>query len=155
VIRYPRGLGYIPDWKNEMKELTIGQGECLAEGTELAILSVGPIGKRAMEVVKNLQAESVSIALYNMRFVKPLDENILHQVGKKFSKVITLENGVVHGGFGSAVLEFFSENNYTPMVKRVGLPDQFVEHGSITELNRLCGLDKKGIEKAVRDLLAK
>jgi len=155
VIRYPRGLGYLSDWKNEMRELTIGQGECLAEGTELAILSVGPIGKRAMEVVKTLQAESISVALYNMRFVKPLDEQLLHEIGKKFSKVITLENGVVNGGFGSAVLEFFSENNYTPTVKRVGLPDQFVEQGSVAELQHLCGIDKKGIEKSVRELLSK
>jgi len=155
VIRYPRGVGYLPNWKNEMRELTIGQGECLAEGTELAILSVGPIGKRAMEVVNTLKAENVSIALYNMRFVKPLDEHLLHEIGKKFSKVITLENGVVHGGFGSAVLEFFSENNYNPTVKRVGLPDQFIEHGSVAELHQLCGLDKKGIEKVVRELLSK
>ena len=155
VIRYPRGLGYLPNWKNEMQELTIGQGECLAEGSELALLSIGPIGKRALEVVKTLKAENVSVALYNMRFVKPLDEQLLHEIGKKFSKVITLENGVVHGGFGSAVLEFFSENNYNPTVKRIGLPDQFVEHGSVTELHHLCGLDKKGIEKVVRELLSR
>ena len=108
-----------------------------------------------MEVVKTLQAESISVALYNMRFVKPLDEQLLHEIGKKFSKVITLENGVVNGGFGSAVLEFFSENNYTPTVKRVGLPDQFVEQGSVAELQHLCGIDKKGIEKSVRELLSK
>ncbi|MCX6308261.1 MAG: 1-deoxy-D-xylulose-5-phosphate synthase [Bacteroidia bacterium] len=154
VIRYPRGLGYLPNWKNEMKELAIGQGECLAEGSELALLSVGPIGKRALEVVKTLKAENVSIALYNMRFVKPLDEKLLQEIGKKFTKVITLENGVVSGGFGSAVLEFFSENNYSPTVKRIGLPDQFVEHGSIPELHHLCGLDKKGIEKVVREFLS-
>lgn len=155
VIRYPRGLGYLPKWKNEMKELPVGQGECLAEGDELALLSVGPIGKRAMEVVKMLKAENVSVALYNMRFVKPLDENLLHEIGKKFSKVVTLENGVIQGGFGSAVLEFFSENNYNPTVKRIGLPDEFVEHGSIAELHHLCGLDKKGIEKVVREFLLK
>ncbi len=154
VIRYPRGIGYLTNWKNEMKELTIGQGECLAEGTELALLSVGPIGKRALEVVKTLKAENVSVALYNMRFVKPLDEKLLHEIGQKFTKVITLENGVVSGGFGSAVLEFFSENNYNPIVKRIGLPDEFVEHGSIAELHHLCGLDKKGIEKVVRAFLS-
>lgn len=154
VIRYPRGVGYIPDWKNEMVELKIGQGECLHEGSELAILSVGPIGKRAIEVVKTLKAEGISVALYNMRFVKPLDESLLHEIGKKFNKVVTLENGVVHGGFGSAVLEFFSDNQYTPTVRRVGLPDHFVEHGSVNELHQLCGIDKKGIEKTVRELLA-
>jgi len=154
VIRYPRGLGYLSNWKNEMKELTIGQGECLAEGSELALLSIGPIGKKALEVVETLKAENISVALYNMRFVKPLDEKLLHEIAKKFDKIITLENGVIKGGFGSAVLEFFSENNYTPKVKRIGLPDEFIEHGSISELQHLCGIDKAGIEKAARELLA-
>jgi 1-deoxy-D-xylulose-5-phosphate synthase len=137
-----------------MQEMTIGQGECMAEGGELAMLSIGPIGKKAMEVVEALKAENRSVALYNMRFVKPLDEKLLHEIGKKFSKVITLENGVVHGGFGSAVLEFFSENNYSPKVKRIGLPDEFIEHGSIADLHHLCGFDTAGIEKVVRELLA-
>jgi len=154
VIRYPRGLGHLSNWKNEMKELTIGQGECLAEGSELALLSIGPIGKKALEVVETLKAENISVALYNMRFVKPLDEKLLHEIAKKFDKIITLENGVIKGGFGSAVLEFFSENNYTPKVKRIGLPDEFIEHGSISELQHLCGIDKAGIEKAARELLA-
>jgi 1-deoxy-D-xylulose-5-phosphate synthase len=154
VIRYPRGMGYLKDWKNEMVELAIGQGECLVEGSELAILSVGPIGKKAIEVVETLKAENISVALYNMRFVKPLDEKLLHEIGKKFRKVLTLENGVVNGGFGSAVLEFFGDHHYTPEVVRVGLPDHFVEHGSVNELHQLCGIDAKGIEKSVRELLS-
>jgi 1-deoxy-D-xylulose-5-phosphate synthase len=153
VIRYPRGLGFITDWQNKMEPLTVGKGECLVEGNDLAILSIGPIGKTALDVVKKLQEESVSAALYNMRFVKPLDEELLHHIGKKFSKVITIENGVVNGGFGSAVLEFFSENHYSPEVLRMGLPDEFVEHGSIPELHHLCGIDKEGLEKTIRKLL--
>lgn len=154
VIRYPRGIGYLSNWKNKMQELPIGKGECMAEGSELAMLSIGPIGKRAMEVVEVLKAENKSVALYNMRFVKPLDEKLLHEIGRKFDKVITLENGVVQGGFGSAVLEFFSEHNYTPKVRRIGLPDSFVEHGSVSELQHLCGIDKVGIEQVVREMLA-
>lgn len=155
VIRYPRGMGYLKDWKNEMVEMPVGQGECLVEGSELALLSVGPIGKKAIEVVETLKAENRSVALYNMRFVKPLDEKLLHEIGTKFSKVVTLENGVVNGGFGSAVLEFFGDHHYTPEVVRVGLPDHFVEHGSVNELHQLCGIDAKGIEKTVRELLSK
>jgi 1-deoxy-D-xylulose-5-phosphate synthase len=154
VIRYPRGLGFLCNWKNEMQALPVGKGECLVEGDQLALLSVGPIGRMAQEVVHNFQEEGISVALYNMRFVKPLDEEMLHQIAQKFSKVITLENGVIHGGFGSVILEFFSENNYRPQVRRMGLPDQFIEHGSVPELHHLCGIDKAGLEKNIRSFLA-
>ncbi len=153
IIRYPRGLGYLPNWKNEMHELEIGKGECLAEGTDLAILSIGPIGIAALEVVQQLKTESISVALFNMRFVKPLDEVLLHDIGKRFKKVITIENGVIKGGFGSAVLEFFADNDYQIQVHRIGLPDDFVEHGSVPDLHALCGLDKNSIANTVRNLL--
>jgi 1-deoxy-D-xylulose-5-phosphate synthase len=150
IIRYPRGFGYLTNWKNEMKELTVGKGECLAKGTDLAILSVGPIGLTALKAIEQLKSESISVALYNMRFVKPLDEELLHEIGKRFKKIITLENGVIMGGFGSAVLEFLSDNGYHTSVKRLGLPDEFVEHGSVPELQAICGLDQASIEKAIR-----
>lgn len=153
IIRYPRGLGFLTNWKNEMKELCIGKGECMKEGNDLAILSIGPIGLLAQEVAKAYEASQGSIALYNMRFVKPLDSALLHQIGKKFKKIITIENGVVQGGFGSAVLEFFSENGYTPQVKRLGLPDAFVEHGSVQELHQLCGLDAVSIKRCIDNML--
>jgi 1-deoxy-D-xylulose-5-phosphate synthase len=155
VIRYPRGLGFRVDWKNKMKALTVGKGECLLEGKELAVLSIGPIGKTAFEVVNDLREANIFVSLYNMRFVKPLDEELLHHIGQNFDKVITIENGVVKGGFGSAILEFFSENGYSPKVKRLGIPDHFVEHGSIPELHHICGMDKEGLEKVVREMLNK
>lgn len=153
VIRYPRGLGFRRDWKNKMESLTIGKGECLIEGKDLAILTIGPIGKTAFKVIMELKQEGISVALYNMRFVKPLDEELLHGIGKKFQKVITIENGTVNGGFGSGVLEFFSEHHYSPEMRRLGLPDQFIEHGSVPELHHLCGIDPEGIEKAIREIL--
>jgi 1-deoxy-D-xylulose-5-phosphate synthase len=154
VIRYPRGLGFSLNWKNKMELIAIGKGACLTEGTDLAVLSVGPIGIRAANVIKKLNEEGISVALYNMRFVKPMDEKLLHLICKKFTKIITLENGVVEGGFGSAILEFCSEHNYTPEVRRLGLPDEFVEQGTVQELHHLCGIDKDGIEKSIRKILA-
>jgi 1-deoxy-D-xylulose-5-phosphate synthase len=154
VIRYPRGLGFTRNWRNKMELMTIGKGECLIEGKDLAILSVGPIGKLASQAIKELKEEGISVALYNMRFVKPLDEELLHSICKKFTKIITIENGVVKGGFGSAVLEFCSENHYTPDLRRLGLPDDFVEQGSIKELQHFVGIDQESIEKTVKEILA-
>jgi len=154
VIRYPRGLGFTRNWRNKMELMTIGKGECLIEGEDLAILSVGPIGKLASQAIKELKEEGISVALYNMRFVKPLDEELLHSICKKFTKIITIENGVVKGGFGSAVLEFCSENHYTPDLRRLGLPDDFVEQGSIKELQHFVGIDQESIEKTVKEILA-
>jgi len=153
VIRYPRGSGFCMDWKNEMELLEIGKGECLVEGKDLAIMSVGPIGKTAADVVRKLNEEGLSVALYNMRFVKPMDTGLVRMIGEKFSKIITIENGVLEGGFGSAVLEYFSDHRMTPEVRRMGLPDQFVEQGSIADLHHLCGIDKDSIEKAIHELL--
>lgn len=153
VIRYPRGLGFSTNWKNEMIQLPVGKGTCMTEGNDLAFLCIGPIGKTVIEVANRLVNKNISIAVYNMRFVKPLDEELLHMIGKKFRKVITIENGVLTGGFGSSVLEFFSENGYEVRLKRMGIPDQFIEHGSIAELHHLCGIDAEGIEKNIYSIL--
>jgi len=153
VIRYPRGLGFRSDWKNEMKSIPIGQGACLMEGNDMAVLSIGPIGITAQQVINKLKQEGLSIALYNMRFVKPLDEDLLQVIGEKFHKVITIENGTIKGGFGSSILEYFNKQHFTPEVKIIGLPDQFVEHGSIAELHHLCGIDSEGIENTIRNFL--
>lgn len=153
VIRYPRGLGFSTNWKNEMIQLPVGKGTCMTEGNDLAFLCIGPIGKTVIEVANRLVNKNISIAVYNMRFVKPLDEELLHVIGKKFRKVITIENGVLTGGFGSSVLEFFSENGYEVKLKRMGIPDQFIEHGSIAELHHLCGIDAEGIEKNIYSIL--
>jgi 1-deoxy-D-xylulose-5-phosphate synthase len=153
IIRYPRGLGFSCNWKNEMTELPIGKGICLKEGTDLAFLTIGPIGKTVLEVADKLNKKNISVAVYNMRFVKPLDETMLHEIGKKFNKVITIENGTVKGGFGSAVIEFFSENDYQMRVKRMGIPDKFIEHGSVIELHKICGMDPESIEETITEML--
>jgi 1-deoxy-D-xylulose-5-phosphate synthase len=150
VIRYPRGGGVLVDWSNEMEELPVGKGRQLADGKELAILSLGPIGNVAKEVVKRLAEENVSVALYDMRYLKPIDEEILHEVGRHFTKIVTLEDGVIIGGFGSAVVEFMSDNHYAVEVKRIGLPDRFVEHGAVSKLYSVYGLDVEGIIKVVK-----
>jgi 1-deoxy-D-xylulose-5-phosphate synthase len=153
VIRYPRGSGYLTNWRNPMVELPIGKGECLKTGKDLAILSIGPVGKTAFQVAEKLETEGLSVAMYNLRFVKPLDEALLHEIGAHFAHVITIENGTIVGGFGSAILEFFSEHSYTTTVRRLGIPDHFIEHGSLSDLHHLCGFDAEGIEKAIREVL--
>ncbi len=152
-IRYPRGNGSLIDWQREMKEIAIGKGRCLREGSDLAILTLGPIGVKTSQVIAKLEKEEYSIAHYDMRFVKPLDEDILHKVFKKHSKVITIEDGTIVGGMGSAILEFMSDNEYIAKLKRLGIPDKYIEHGTQTELYRICGFDKDGIEKAIRTML--
>lgn len=153
IIRYPRGNGFCCDWKNEMTELPIGKGICLRNGTDIAFLAIGPIGKTVLDVAEKLSENNISVAVYNMRFVKPLDETLLHEIGKNFNKVITIENGSVKGGFGSAVIEFFSENDYQIKVQRMGIPDKFVEHGSVAELHKICGIDPESIENKIKYML--
>ncbi len=144
VIRYPRGAGVLVDWKCPLEEIKVGTGRKLKDGEDVAVLSIGPVGNNAALAVQGTKA-----ALYDMRFLKPLDEDILHEVGKKFKKVITVENGVRNGGMGSAVLEWMSDHGYHPQVKRLGLPDEFVEHGSVTELLKIVGLDVESIKNEI------
>ena len=145
AIRYPRGCGSQVDWRCPMHELPIGKGRQLCEGDDIAVLSVGPIGVDALHAVQRAREAGVKAALYDMIFVKPLDEEILHEVGKKYKRVITLEDGSITGGFGSAVLEFMADNGYTPRIKRMGIPDRFIAQGSVKELHQLCGIDEESI----------
>lgn len=145
TIRYPRGEGVMPKWKTPMEAIEIGKGEQIIDGTDLAILTIGHVGNFAIDAAHELAKEGVSTAVYNMRFVKPLDQELLHQVMSKFTKVITVEDGTVVGGFGSAIIEFNADNNYTPQVKRLGIPDKIIEHGTQHELQHQCGFDKEGI----------
>jgi len=147
MIRYPRGKGTIVDWHKPMEEIPVGKAVCLKEGRGVALLSLGPIGNIAAEAIAKAEKENsgLSVAHYNMRFLKPLDEELLHNIGKSFKKVITIEDGVIKGGFGSSVLEFFSDNDYNLQVKRIGIPDEFVEHGSTKELYRMLGMDAEGV----------
>ncbi len=149
VIRYPRGKGSMVDWRKPMRELEIGKGRILKEGKDIAILSIGAIGINASKACEILEHENISAAHFDMRFVKPIDEAILHNVFKKYKKIITLEDGTIVGGFGSAVLEFMSENGYSAQVVRLGIPDRFIQHGTQNELYKACGFDVNGIvEKA-------
>ena len=152
-IRYPRGEGVMPEWRTPLKKIEIGTGRTIKEGEELAILTIGPVGNYATEVCRNFQNENVSIGHYDMRFVKPLDEKLLHAIFRKYDKVITVEDGCIQGGFGSAVLEFMVDNQYHAQVKRLGIPDAIIEHGSQQQLHRECGFDAAGIEKVARELL--
>lgn len=145
AIRYPRGSGSQVDWRCPMHELPIGKGRQLCEGDDIAVLCVGPIGVDALHAVQRAREAGVKAALYDMIFVKPLDEEILHEVGQKYKRVITLEDGNITGGFGSAVLEFMADHGYTPRIKRMGIPDRFIAQGSVKELHQLCGIDEESI----------
>ena len=145
AIRYPRGSGSQVDWQCPMHEIPIGKGRQLCEGDDLAVLSIGPVGVDALHAVQRAREAGIQAALYDMIFVKPLDEEILHQVGKKHKRIITLEDGCITGGFGSAVLEFMADNGYAPRIKRLGIPDRFIAQGSVKELHRLCGIDEESI----------
>lgn len=152
-IRYPRGQGVIPKWKTPFEEIEIGRGRKIKEGEGLAILTIGHIGNYAVEVCELLQAKGIEIGHYDMRFVKPLDEAMLHEVFEKYSKVITVEDGSIQGGFGSAVLEFMADHNYHVTIRRLGIPDLVVEHGEQGDLHQECGFDAQGIMKVVIEML--
>ena len=151
MIRYPRGKGEQKDWHCPLEEMPVGKGEMLTDGDGVAVLTVGPIGNTVAKAICELQEEGIHAAHYNMIFVKPLDEDLLIEVGKKFRRIITVEDGVKNGGMGSAVTEFFNDNDTPIIVKRLGLPDKFVEHGTPEELYKLCGLDKDSIKQEIKN----
>jgi 1-deoxy-D-xylulose-5-phosphate synthase len=152
-IRYPRGQGVMPEWRTEMQEIAIGTGRKLREGNELAILSLGHVGNYAAEVCDRLEKQSIQVGHYDMRFAKPLDEQMLHDIFLRYKKILTVEDGSIQGGFGSAIIEFMADNNYLAEIKRLGIPDAVIEHGEQTELQSECGFDTDGIERAVCELL--
>ena len=147
VIRYPRGNGVLTNWRCPFEEIKIGTGRKLRDGDDVAVLTIGPMGNDVAKVIDEIK--DLSVAHYDMRFLKPLDEDILHEVGKKFRRIVTVENGVRKGGLGSAVLEWMSDHDYDVKVTRMGLPDQFVEHGTIDQLREIVGLDNESIKKAI------
>lgn len=152
-IRYPRGQGVMPNWRTPMEEIKIGTGRKLRDGEGLAILTIGHIGNYAVEVCEHLAKQNINIAHYDMRFVKPLDEQLLHEIFSKFKKVITVEDGCIQGGFGSAILEFMADNQFKAELRRLGIPDLIIEHGEQAELHHECGFDVAGIQKAVIEML--
>ena len=151
-IRYPRGKGVMPEWKTPMRKIPAGQGRIIKEGEEIAILSIGHIGNYAVEACEAIAKEGLNPAHYDMRFVKPLDGELLHEVFGKFKKVITIEDGCLMGGFGSAVIEWMMDHGYQAQVKRLGIPDEVIEHGEQIELHRECGFDPEGIAQTIRSM---
>ena len=153
VIRYPRGRGIFTDWRQPMEEVPVGKGRKLKDGSDIAVITIGPIGNVAAEAIaKTEKDKGLSIAHYDLRFLKPLDTEMLDEIGKKFHRIITVEDGILNGGMGSAVLEFMSNHSYTPTVKRIGIPDSFIEHGAPEDLYHLCGMDEEGIYKTLMSI---
>jgi 1-deoxy-D-xylulose-5-phosphate synthase len=152
-IRYPRGCGVHNDWNKPFNEIQIGKARKLSEGNDIAVLSLGHPGNFVVPVIKRLKAEGISVEHWDMRFAAPLDAEALHSVFNRFSKIITVEDGILRGGFGSSVLEFMADHSYKAEIKRLGIPDYFVEHGTQDELIAECGFDQTAIEMAVRELL--
>jgi len=150
VIRYPRGQGVMPEWRTPFEKIETGTGRKICDGREVALLTIGHPGNFAIEACKILASEGLHPAHYDMRFVKPLDETMLHEVLQRYHKIITIEDGTIVGGLGTAVLEFMNEHNYTAELKMLGIPDRIVEHGKPEELHRECGYDAAAIAAAVR-----
>lgn len=151
VIRYPRGRGVLTDWRCPLEEIPVGTGRRLKDGKDLAVISLGPIGNTVARAILRAEAEKgLSIAHYDLRFLKPLDEKLLHEVGQRFTRIVTVEDGVRIGGMGTAVLEFMADHGYAAWVKRIGLPDEFVQHGNVQELYKLYQIDEDGIVKQLK-----
>ena len=159
VIRYPRGRGVIPvikesDWRCPLEEIQVGTGRLLRKGTDIAVITIGPIGNDIERVIDSMPSEEASkVAHYDLRFLKPLDGKLLTEIGSNFNKILTVEDGIRTGGMGSAVLEWMSDHGYEPRTRRLGLPDNFVEHGTVEELRKVCGLDDENIRKVIEEML--
>lgn len=154
VIRYPRGEGVMPEWRTPFEEIQIGKGRKIKDGEEIAILSFGHPGNFAASAIRTVKADGINPAHYDMRFAKPLDEELLHEVFGKFKKIITVEDGTIVGGFGSAVLEFMNTHGYKADVKIMGIPDRLVEHGTPKELYKEIGLDAESIAAEIRSAVS-
>ena len=152
VIRYPRGKGVLADWKCPLEEIKVGTGRKLHDGHDVAVLTIGPIGNDVEQVIQELQAEGCtrSVAHYDMRFLKPIDESILQETAENCRRIITVEDGTRKGGLGSAVIEWLNDHDYNIPVTRIGLPDEFVEHGTVSQLREIVGMDNESIKKAIR-----
>ena len=153
AIRYPRGKGVLADWKNEMQVLPIGRGRCMSEGEGVAVLSIGHIGNEVIEVVKRLGERGIKVGHYDMIFVKPIDGEILEEATNRYHSIITIEDGTVVGGMGSAVAEWMADHKKTNSLKMLGVQDEFVHQGTVAELYERCGMDGASLEKAILELL--
>ena len=153
AIRYPRGKGVIQDWQVKFKEINIGQSNTLNSGDKVAVISIGHIGNMIIEITSDLKTKDINIGHYDIRFLKPIDEKMLHEVFKKYESIITIEDGCIKGGMGSAVLEFASDQNYKNKILRLGVPDKFIEHGTPEEQRKECGYDKNTVLNKILELL--
>ena len=151
VIRYPRGKGTLVDWRCALEAVEIGKGRCLTEGEDVAVITLGPLGNDVQQIIKELSSEgnNTSVAHYDLRFLKPLDEQLLHEVGKKFKRIITIEDAVKDGGMGSSITCWMKDHNYHPTIVRMGVPDSFIEHGTVDELRKIAGYDKAAIKQEI------
>ncbi|GHT01658.1 hypothetical protein AGMMS49525_03030 [Bacteroidia bacterium] len=138
------------DWQRPFKILPVGKGRKLKDGKDIVVVSIGPIGNIAREAIEKAKLSGVDAAHYDMIYLKPIDEELLHEIGKNYKRVVTVENGTTQGGLGTAVMEFMSENNYSPEVVRIGIPDEFIPHGTIPELYKLCGMDVDSIAEVLQ-----
>jgi 1-deoxy-D-xylulose-5-phosphate synthase len=154
-IRYPRGEGVMPEWRKPLKKLIIGTGRVVREGEGVAVLSIGHIGNYAVKATDKLLAEGLNPGHYDLRFCKPLDEEMLHNVCRRYKAIVTVEDGCLQGGFGAAVLEFMADHGYSLPVRRLGIPDRIVEHGTQDELYKESGFDADGITAALREMSSK
>ena len=152
VIRYPKGRGVMTDWQRPMEKLNVGTGNKISEGSDIAIVSIGPIGNEVIQATEKLKTKGISAAHYDIRFLKPIDENLLHDIFRKFDKIISVEDGTIIGGLGSAIAEFMADHHYEAQLIRLGIPDRFIEQGSVGELWRECGYDAGGIYDTVLSL---
>ena len=159
VIRYPRGMGVYPvskedDWRCPLEEIAVGTGRRLRDGSEIAVITIGPMGNDVEAVLASMDTtEAAKVAHYDLRFLKPLDDKLLTEIGERFDKIITVEDGVRMGGMGSAVLEWMADHGYSPKIERLGMPDHFVEHGTVDELRKVCGLDNDSLRKVIEETL--
>lgn len=159
VIRYPRGNGSVVDWRCPLEAIPVGKGRKLRDGNDVAVVTIGPIGIQAQQAIDDIcstnsdAAANKTIAHYDLRFLKPLDEEMLHEIGRKFQKIVTVEDGARSGGMGSAVMEWLSDHSYSPVVKRLGLPDRFIEHGTVAQLQDIVGIDAAHIKETILGLL--
>ena len=142
----------MPKWKTPFKKIEVGKGRMIRNGEKIAIITIGHVGNYAIDACKKAEEAGISVAHFDLRFVKPLDEGLLHHVFGKFPKVITVEDGTIMGGMGSAILEFMADHGFTSRVVRLGVPDQFLEQGTVAELHHLCGFDAEGIFNAISDI---
>ena len=155
AIRYPRGAGKLIAWHNEMQLLPIGKGRKMSNGEKVAVLSIGPFGSDVAEVVEELRGEGINVAHYDMIFLKPIDEGILEEVGKNYSAVVTVEDGTIRGGLGTTVVDWMNEHGYKTRVYKMGLPDEFVCQGTVSQLREYCGVSKAQIKNMLKDVYNK